>query len=94
MPLPPPYDEAYEESGQPRPQYAELLRALDDPAHLAARVEERLRGRGVAFGDGVFALDPVPRILTADEWSEIQVGVAQRIKALDAFVADVYGDQR
>jgi len=88
-----PYDEAYEESGQPRSHYAELLSALGDPARLAARVEERLRGRGVAFGDGVFALDPVPRILTAAEWSEIQVGVAQRIKALDAFVGDVYGDQ-
>jgi len=94
VPLAAPYDEAYEESGQPRPQYAELLAGLDDPAGLAARTEERLRGRGVSFGDGVFGLDPVPRILTAEEWSEVQVGVAQRIRALDAFVADVYGEQR
>ncbi len=95
--MPPPYDEAYDDGGRARPQYAELLQALDDPAGLAARVKERLRGRGVSFGaapDGLFALDPVPRVLTAGEWSEIQVGVAQRLRALDAFVADVYGDQR
>ena len=97
MPQPSPYDEAYEDDGRPRPQYAELLGALGDPAELAARVKQRLRGRGVSFGaapDGLFALDPIPRVLTGEEWSELQVGVAQRIRALDAFVADVYGDQR
>jgi uncharacterized circularly permuted ATP-grasp superfamily protein len=97
VPLPPPYDEAYDEDGRPRPQYAELLGALADPVDLAAQVKERLRSRGVSFGaasDGLFALDPVPRVLTAAEWSELQVGVAQRLRALDAFVADVYGEQR
>jgi uncharacterized circularly permuted ATP-grasp superfamily protein len=91
---PPPYDEAYEQDGRPRPHYEALLNALADPAQLAERVEERLRGRGVAFGDGIFGLDPVPRLLTAQEWSELQVGIAQRVRALDAFVADVYGEQR
>ena len=70
-------------------------RARRPGARSPRRVKERLRGRGVAFGgaaDGVFALDPVPRVLTAEEWSELQLGVAQRLKALDAFVADVYGD--
>ena len=94
MPLAPPYDEAYDEGSRPRAQYAELLGALEHPAELAERVEERLRGRGVSFGDDVFALDPIPRVLTTAEWSELQVGVAQRIRALDAFVADVYGEQR
>jgi uncharacterized circularly permuted ATP-grasp superfamily protein len=89
-----PYDEAYDDSGRPRPQYAELLGALERPGELAEQVRDRLRGRGVSFGEAAFALDPVPRVLTADEWSELQVGVAQRLKALDAFVGDVYGDQR
>ena len=44
--------------------------------------------------DGLFALDPVPRMLTEQEWSELQAGIAQRLLALDAFVADVYGDGR
>ena len=90
-----PYDEAYDESGSPRPHYAELLAALEDPAGLAAEVKRRLRARGVEFGaapDGLYALDPVPRILTEPEWSELQAGIAQRLQALEAFVADVYGD--
>ena len=97
MPAAVPYDEAYEDGGAPRPHYAELLDGLNDPAALAARVKERLRARGVHFGgspDGDFVLDPVPRLLTAREWSELQIGIAQRLKALDAFVADVYGDGR
>jgi uncharacterized circularly permuted ATP-grasp superfamily protein len=93
----PPYDEAYLEDGSPRPHYAELLAGLRDPARLAADVKAELRARGVSFGaasDGLFALDPVPRLLTGDEWSELQAGVVQRLRTLDAFVADVYGDGR
>jgi uncharacterized circularly permuted ATP-grasp superfamily protein len=43
---------------------------------------------------GIFALDPLPRILTAGEWSLLEGGIAQRVRALEAFLADVYGDQR
>jgi uncharacterized circularly permuted ATP-grasp superfamily protein len=92
-----PYDEAYDEHGGPRPQYAELLEALVDPGAAAAEVGRRLEARGVSFGaapDGVFALDPVPRVLTETEWSELQVGIAQRLQALEAFVGDVYGEGR
>ena len=41
------YDEAYDEGGEPRPQYAEVLAALDDPASLAAEVKQRLRAREI-----------------------------------------------
>jgi uncharacterized circularly permuted ATP-grasp superfamily protein len=92
-----PYDEAYDEGGEPRPQYREVLAALGDPVSLAAEVKHRLRERAVTFSaapDGVYALDPVPRILTEPEWSELQAGIGQRLLALEAFVADVYGDGR
>jgi uncharacterized circularly permuted ATP-grasp superfamily protein len=91
------YDEAYDEAGEPRPQYAELLAALEQPAAVAEEVRQRLRSRGVTFGaapDGFFALDPVPRVLTEPEWSELQAGIAQRLLALEALVGDVYGDGR
>jgi uncharacterized circularly permuted ATP-grasp superfamily protein len=91
----PPYDEAYREDGEPRDHYAELLGGLGDPGKLAADVKAELRARGVSFGgasDGIFALDPVPRLLTGEEWSELQAGIVQRLRTLDAFVADVYGD--
>jgi uncharacterized circularly permuted ATP-grasp superfamily protein len=89
-----PYDEAYDERGDARAHYAELLDSLGDPGELAARVKRRLRESGVTFGaspDGILALDPVPRLLTVHEWSELQVGIGQRLSALDEFVSDVYG---
>ena len=47
---PPPYDEAYDESGAPRPQYAELLDALGDPGRgWRSEVKRRLRERGVTL---------------------------------------------
>jgi uncharacterized circularly permuted ATP-grasp superfamily protein len=94
---PSPYDEAYDESGAPRPHYAELLEGLDDPGATAAEVSRRLEARGVTFGaDGgeVPTIDPIPRILTEPEWSELQAGIGQRLLALEAFVADVYGEGR
>jgi carboxylate-amine ligase len=92
-----PYDEAYGDDGRARPHYAELLDGISEPGRLAATVKERVRSRGITFGgspDGFFNLDPVPRILPEEEWSELQIGIAQRLRALDAFVADVYGDGR
>jgi uncharacterized circularly permuted ATP-grasp superfamily protein len=52
--------------------------------------------RGITFAlKGVerpFPLDIVPRSITAAEWRSVQAGVAQRIRALEAFLADVYGE--
>jgi uncharacterized circularly permuted ATP-grasp superfamily protein len=92
-----PYDEAYDERGDPRPHYAEVLGALGDTGALAAEASRRLGARGVIFGAGsgdTAAFDPVPRILTEPEWSELQAGIAQRVQALEAFAADVYGEGR
>jgi uncharacterized circularly permuted ATP-grasp superfamily protein len=90
-----PYDEAYDERGEPRPQYAEVLAALGDPGALHDEALRRLEARGVVFGDGEVArFDPVPRVLTEPEWSELQAGIGQRVRALEEFARDVYGDGR
>ena len=91
----PPYDEAYDDSGEPRPQYAELLAAIEDPGALRDEALRRLEARGVTFGDGEVArFDPVPRVLTEAEWSELEAGIGQRMRALEAFTRDVYGEGR
>ena len=65
------------------------LRRLED------EVRGRLRRRGVTFGSGGdFRVDPVPRVITADDWAPLAAGLIQRVRALNRFVADVYGDQR
>jgi uncharacterized circularly permuted ATP-grasp superfamily protein len=54
--------------------------------------------QGVTFDlDGEerpFPLDVMPRILTATQWSTIADGVAQRVRALEAFLEDVYNSGR
>ncbi|MEJ7892157.1 MAG: circularly permuted type 2 ATP-grasp protein [Solirubrobacteraceae bacterium] len=67
-----------------------------DPAAAAAAVEDWVAHADVTFGDETkpFKLDPVPRVLSAAEWDPLAAGLGQRVRALDRFVADVYGRQR
>lgn len=64
---------------------------------LSRRVNAVLEDRGVRFGGAgghAFRADPVPRLLDPGEWELLAGGLAQRIRALDAFVADVYAERR
>jgi uncharacterized circularly permuted ATP-grasp superfamily protein len=97
-PLPGVYDEAVDPSGVPRAGYEPLLDAVagSDLGAVEAEVARRLRRAGVTFGasdGGLLALDPVPRLLSASEWSTVERGIRQRARALDRFAADVYGER-
>ena len=88
------FDEAFARAGEPRGHYVDLLTALGgtDLDALEDLVTGHVRHSGVTFGEGApFVIDPVPRLITAAEWAELETGLAQRVRALDAFVADVYG---
>jgi uncharacterized circularly permuted ATP-grasp superfamily protein len=94
------YDEAFQASGAPRPEYAAAL-ALLEPGRLSQlsdSVARAVRARGARFGarSGVvpFRVDPVPRIFTAREWEGLEAGLVQRVRALNLFAADVYSDRR
>ena len=80
---------------------AQALRAVlgrTDLAVLGERAGSALRASGARLGtwrDGRLqlrpvALDPVPRVLPAQEWALLAAGVAQRHRALSAFLADAY----
>jgi uncharacterized circularly permuted ATP-grasp superfamily protein len=78
--------------------YAEVLDALDDaqPAELQRRVCEAMQRMGATFGDDdghVFPVCPIPRLIHGHEWALLERGLAQRARALNAFIADVYGDR-
>src|SRR4030095_7970093 len=98
--LGPGWDEMFAELGMPRETY-EALHATLQPlssAELGTRAEVLARAfldQGITFAlKGVerpFPLDIVPRIIAAAEWRSVELGVAQRIRALEAFLADVYG---
>jgi uncharacterized circularly permuted ATP-grasp superfamily protein len=90
------YDEAYARPGVPRAHYAELLSELQRAglAELQAQAADWIDVHGVSFAGAPFAVDPVPRVLTADEWTELEAGLVQRVRALNAYVRDVHGERR
>ena len=92
----PPYEEDRDQSGAPRAGYGELLHALRDCdlEQLAGAVRTHLDGHGVTFGGEPFVVDPIPRLIAAAEWAALAAGLGQRARALNAFLADVYGEQR
>ncbi len=86
----------------PRELYADVYAAL------ARMTQDELRGRaeslarsylaqGVTFDfageERPFPLDAVPRVVDAAEWGVIEAGVKQRVRVLEALLADVYGRQ-
>ncbi|TFC02399.1 circularly permuted type 2 ATP-grasp protein [Cryobacterium adonitolivorans] len=77
-------------------------------AALARMTQEELRGRtdalassylaqGVTFDfageERPFPLDAVPRVIEQPEWVNVEAGIKQRVLALEAFLADIYGPQ-
>ncbi len=94
-----PYDEARDASGEARAHYRELLAHLEDAdlRSLAEGVHRAVEARRMAYGPGgaeEFVLDPVPRVHTAAEWEQLAAGLGQRMRALNAFLADVHGPRR
>ncbi|MBA4248387.1 MAG: hypothetical protein C0444_08865 [Microbacterium sp.] len=97
------FDEMFTPDSDVRMPYRQIHAAL------AQMSQEELRGRtealassylaqGVTFDfageERPFPLDAVPRVIERAEWSHLESGVAQRVRALEAFLTDVYGPQR
>ncbi len=100
------FDEMRSGDGAVRPVYEAVARWLAEapPDALANRkleAEHFFRRIGITFNvygdsDGAERLIPfdiVPRVLSGAEWQRLALGLEQRVKALNAFIADVYGDR-
>ena len=97
------WDEMLDDVTGPRPAYAKVHAALAtmSAGELRARADALARSylaQGVTFDfageERPFPLDVVPRVVDSSEWETVAPGVAQRVRALEAFLADVYGPQR
>ncbi|HLL68912.1 MAG TPA: carboxylate--amine ligase/circularly permuted type 2 ATP-grasp protein [Micromonosporaceae bacterium] len=84
--------------------YRGIVEVLDRLGPVGLRQRENARddeqrSRGVTFsvaGEAstrLFPFDLVPRVVPKDEWANLQVGLTQRARALDAFLRDVYDDR-
>jgi len=100
-------DEMFDETGAFRDDYRELgemLQAwsLDDHLQREERADLALLSAGITFNvysedegtERIFPFSLIPRIVGAQEWSQVEAGLEQRLRALNLFLLDVYGDQR
>jgi uncharacterized circularly permuted ATP-grasp superfamily protein len=103
----PVFDEMNGADGVLRDGYHTLSRWLGEaPAELLANrkgeAEYFFRRIGITFnvyGDAegterIIPFDIVPRVLTMGEWGKLAKGLEQRVKALNAFIGDAYGERR
>jgi uncharacterized circularly permuted ATP-grasp superfamily protein len=101
-----PFDEMHELDGRDRPhcqRYLAWLRQQPEELLAARRAEaDTLFHRvGITFAvygeeagtERLIPFDLVPRVLPADEWQQLESGLKQRVRALNAFIADIYHDQ-
>ncbi len=94
------WDEMFDAAGDTRLDYRALyehvqtLSKQDFDERCATR-DRVFRDQGITFAhsgeERPFPLDLVPRVISATEWSLIERGVAQRVRALERFLDDVYG---
>ena len=93
------YDEMIDAEGGVRPSYKAIHATLSrsSPAelrHIAEALANDYTQAGVTFDVGgverPFPLDLVPRVIASAEWETIEAGVAQRVRALEAFLTDIY----
>ena len=102
----PAYDEMNTPDGQTRGHYASYAHWLDStPPEVIARKREEaelaFHKVGITFAvygeeagtERLIPFDIVPRIIPADEWRMVEAGLRQRVKALNAFLHDIYHDQ-
>lgn len=101
------FDEMFEAGSEPRSAakaLVQMIEAMTDGELLRRQqsAERVLLHMGITFnvyGDSagterIFPFDLVPRIVAAAEWSWIERGLKQRIRALNLFIDDIYHDQR
>ena len=100
------WDEMFSNEGV-RNSYAQVLNTLQSltPESLndkQLQASDLFMNQGITFTvysdnnqgiERIFPFDIIPRIITKAEWSEVETGIKQRLKALNLFLEDVYNGQ-
>jgi len=105
--IPGAFDELIDEDRAPRPELAAIAarigaRSASDFARAQSLAELSLLNQGVTFSvysdrrgtEKIFPFCLVPRIITHQTFDHIRRGLEQRVRALDLFLDDIYGDGR
>ena len=101
------YDELFLPNGSPREHarrvYDELIRlSPDELASIQTRVTRTFYSESISFtvyGDAeaeerIIPVDAIPRVVSYQDWQDLEAGLTQRIRALNYFLEDIYGEAR
>jgi len=101
------FDELFDDRGRPRPEARALVQHLeqlgiDDLATRQAAAHVGIEAAGISFTvyheglgiDRAWPFDIIPRVIARREWDRLEVGLVQRLVAINHFISDVYGSQR
>jgi len=102
---PPTWDEMMDDRSV-RPHYYTLMETLSqlDVEKIRQKhqqASELFMSQGITFTvysddagiERIFPFDIIPRIITSAEWQHIELGIKQRLKALNLFLHDIYHQQ-
>lgn len=100
------WDEMYD-SQQIRHHYSKVFASLKQLELSTLQQKDKLAGelfmnQGITFTvysdntgiERIFPFDIIPRIITGKEWDLVERGIAQRLKALNLFLKDIYNEQQ
>ncbi|MBL8447958.1 MAG: circularly permuted type 2 ATP-grasp protein [Zoogloeaceae bacterium] len=100
------FNEMTDDAGSVRPHYAGYSAWLSEMpqeriAHKRAEADALFHRFGITFAvygeeggkERLIPFDIIPRIIPDEEWKALAAGLKQRVKALNAFIHDVYHDQ-
>ena len=100
------YDELLASPGTPRPHWEAFLHSLaaregQEVGDTLSLMEREIRENGITYNvyadpkgaDRPWEVDPLPLLLSAGEWEEIESGIAQRADLLNRVLGDIYGPQ-
>ncbi len=100
------YNELFYSNNAMRPEWETFLSSLKQlgAAEILNRnndIQRLLKENGVAYNiyndpsgqTRPWELDPIPQIITAEEWNTINAGLTQRAELLNLLLKDIYGPQ-
>ena len=101
------FDELIDRSGEARPAadgVIEYFAKMSERMHADRQeaVESTIEDMGISFtvyseGDNIdraWPLDMMPRVIGGTEWDHVELGLKQRLQALNLFIDDLYNDRQ
>jgi uncharacterized circularly permuted ATP-grasp superfamily protein len=101
------FDEMYDDASGVRDHYGVMHERLttlstEDLAQRQSTLERSFLLQGITFTvygaeattERIIPTDLIPRIIPSAEWDKIEAGLTQRLRALNMFLADIYGEQQ